>query len=165
MNPITDGPDAVQPCIVWLYGDMASPEGDYCKICWKVFKFGGFAAMYTTLTTYFKAAPDDASILDEFLAARDVYVQQVNSGVLKMRVRGGAKSSLEAAMYAARQTVVDLVKSVQAHSRTKFRAMTIKRYSELHEGRSPGDDKVPTIMALYQGVRQPSALLRRHAEG
>ena len=38
VNPIRKGPDALSQTLPWLYGDAVAPEGDYCKLCWNVFK-------------------------------------------------------------------------------------------------------------------------------
>ena len=45
VNPITAGVDAASITLPWLYGDAVVPVGDYCKVCWNVFKFAGFSAI------------------------------------------------------------------------------------------------------------------------
>lgn len=93
-NPICAGEDASGPCIPWLYGDHIKPLGSYCKICWNTFKFGGFVDEFGTLTKFRKEIKLKPILLDEFRAARGVYLKLLNTNQIKMRVRGSSADSL-----------------------------------------------------------------------
>lgn len=91
---MTVGDDSAGPCLPWLYGDHIKPIGSYCKVCWNSFKFGGFLDEHQTLTKFRKEIKAKPILLDEFRAARGVYLKLLNCGQLKMRVRGAAADAL-----------------------------------------------------------------------
>ena len=163
VNPITVGEDAASSALPWLYGDSIAPSGEYDKICYNTFKFGGFAAKFGQMSAFRKACKTDSSLQDEFLAARTLYLELVNSGKTSMRLRGAKKADVLARLTEARATVVRLYKSQKSQAKVPYTIMTLQRYSDIEGNTTPEKDGVPTSMRMFEGVDQGHAEGRRQA--
>lgn len=164
-NPILLGDDASLPALPWLYGDNVAPEGDYDKICWNTFRHGGFSDEYSTLSKFREALKLKQSLVSEFMAARAKYILEVNSGRLKLRIRGQAAKDLQSTMQEARSTALRLYRQSMVQMKTSFTVQTLVRYAEVHEGRTPAEDGVETVHQFFEGKVQEVVLTRDMARG
>eukprot|EP00972_Heterocapsa_arctica_P088640 13070618-Heterocapsa_arctica.AAC.1 len=75
-NPVTCNADAASTSLVWLYGDALAPEGDYCKLCWNTWRWGGFKETHSSLRIYQTKAAENNMLSKELCAARKVLLEQ-----------------------------------------------------------------------------------------
>lgn len=93
------------------------------------------------------------------------YIEMVNSGKVKMRSRGDAAKELEASLQEARKLTLELIKSVTSSTFSDYLVMTVDRYMETHNKRTPQQDGLATVHRKVEGVEREVVLLRKQAAG
>ena len=93
------------------------------------------------------------------------YIQLVNEGEVKMRCRGGNAEQLMQILKNERKKVLELVKSVSVATKTPYLMMSVKRYQDTHDQRTPQQDGLPTVTRLIGGRQEEVVLLRKLAQG
>ena len=71
-NPIHIGKFKESLVVPWLYGTDTDPEGEFCKICWNTFNFGGYVAEYKSISKFLVVTKTNNNLVEEFLGARGI---------------------------------------------------------------------------------------------
>ncbi|CAK0845776.1 unnamed protein product [Prorocentrum cordatum] len=164
-NPIRVGKLSEWKSIPWLYGDEKSPEGKSCTLCYNTFTQGGFLEEFGSIQKMLDKAPNDVSIMLQFKAARLELIKRINNGEVELRLRGAKKEDRKKNLLAARQRSIEMHQSAGTVNRSKFRVMTVQRYKDTHNDRTPEDDGLDTCMQYHKGKLEEVVLLATMAEG
>ena len=79
----------------------------------------------------------NATLTDEFVAAQEILVVNLNEGKFVARLRGGPKKKIMAEIDVERKRVVHLIKSTGQRIKTKFKVMTMARWHAMYPGKDP----------------------------
>ena len=109
-----------------------------------------------------EAAKAQGSITTEFLSARLEMIKLVNAGSVPLRIKPDKNAELQDKLKAARKRSLEVVRGRQINNKTKFRAMTVRRWKELNPDKGePRGNGEETVMTTKNGVAQEVVLVRK----
>ena len=89
----------------------------------------------------------------------------VNKGQLPLKVRGKKKDDLLVDFKTRRQEVLDSIKASGTSDESKFKAVSVERYADTHEGRTPAQDGHETSWRFHMGKLRECVLIPMQDEG
>jgi hypothetical protein len=133
MNPIKGAPSAggEQDTLPWLYGTENAPEGNFDKLCFNTFAFGGFQEEYKTMGKMLEAMKDPTTghcLVGEFGASRVRIVELCMDGTITLKLRASKKDKVKSILKNLRKQIVETFEQCGRKNFTEFDIQTVTEY-------------------------------------
>ena len=125
----------------------------------------GFGDEHKSIKIFFEAAKKCSSLILQFGDCRTRLILRVNSGDMPLRLRGSKADDVKADFKFVRDRVVEKISMAGTYDDDDYIAMTVERYMETHDDRTPADDGLDTVKRKRDGKLVDCVLLRTLPDG
>jgi hypothetical protein len=95
----------------------------------------------------------------------DEMIRLINDGKVPLKARGDKKKALTEKLQEARRVQVTFTRSLKVKGVSAYKALSVDRYKETHQGKHPHDNGLTTVFHSLDGTMQEVVLVRQLPQG